>query len=465
MLRSSVAAVLLPCLLAAQGPGCHDLNSVAAIGEDFLAAYPVIGDSCIQVDQRGQTLHQSVHGAFTLAEVVAIASATKTLSAAVLLSLVDSGTLSLDDRVGQYLPEYNSGPLAAITLRMCFAHTSGMPANDPAINDNTTTLRAAAQHLATLPLQAAPGTTFEYGGVSMHIAGAVCEVAAGMPWAQLFQQRIAGPLQMTATDYYAFGPTLNPRIAGGARSNLRDYAAFVDMLRARGSWHGVQVLQPASVDVMLSDQTSGLPVLNTPHPEGAPYGIGIWLDRRDGQGQTVQASAGGAFGFAAWVDRAHDASGVFLTLNRYPLVYPYLQQIWQVCDDALLPAGVQCVGGGSPACDDGMRCNANRAARTGEAEFQIVGSRGPANALGGVLLGGVSSIPAPLFDLDLWIGLPAPVFSIVVGDADGRMVLPAPLSLVPAGTVLGAQWLALDSGGCGSVGLRASHALQLSILP
>lgn len=454
-----------PAFACAQSP-CHDLQAIPVVQQDLLAAYPFTGSSVVRVDQRGVTAFAAPAGTFTLATVVPIASATKTLSAAVLMSLVDDGLLSLDDTVGQYLPEWDIGARAAITLRMCFSHTSGLPADDPAVGDDTITLRQAAMQLANVPLVAPPGSTFLYGGVSMHIAGAVCEVVGGQGWAQLFQQRIAAPLGMTATDYQAFGATPNPRIAGGARSSVGDFAAFVDMLRQRGSRGGVQVLTPASVDTMLSDQTSSLPIAHTPHPDNAPYGIGIWLERRDSHGHTLLAEAAGAFGFVGWVDRAHDASGVFLVRNQNTQTWPYLNRIWAACDDALLPDGVLCVGTASPACVAPTWWNGTLAARAGEPDFALRAAHAPANSLGAVLLGDALTSGAPFADLLAFVGGPgAAVFATIQSDADGRALLPVSLVPVPAGTVVGLQvaWLAADP--CTALGLQASHALQLTILP
>jgi len=204
MIRDLAPFVLVCSVAAAQAP-CHDLLAITAIRQDLLVAFPVTGSSCVQVDQRGATSYREAAGSFTLQTVVPIASATKTLSAAVLMSLVDDGDLSLDDTVGHWLPEWNNGVRASITLRMCFTHTAGLPSTHPAVGDDSITLRAAAMQLANVPLSYAPGTAFLYGGVSMHVAGAVCEVAAGQSWNQLFQQRIATPLGMTATDHGAFG--------------------------------------------------------------------------------------------------------------------------------------------------------------------------------------------------------------------------------------------------------------------
>ncbi|MBK8100756.1 MAG: beta-lactamase family protein [Planctomycetes bacterium] len=462
----SLCAVTL-CQLPSpsQSIGCHDLAGIPPIAQELLAQFPFTGSSCVRVDLLGATVFQQAFGSFTLQQVVPIASATKTLSAAVLLALVDSGLLALDDRVGQYLPEWNVGSKAQITLRMCFTHTAGMAGSSPWISDDSITLRQAAALLANDPLQSAPGSQFLYGGVSMHVAGAVCEVRTGLSWAQLFQQRIATPLQMTATDFEAFGPTQNPRIAGGARSNLRDYAVFVDMLRAGGAWNGQQVLSAASVDAMLADQTSSIPIASTPHPDQAPYGIGIWLDRRDRQGRTVLASGVGAFGFAGWVDLAHGASGVFLVRNQNANTFPRVQRIWREIDDAVLPLGVACVGAGSPGCAAGAWCNGSGPARAGNLDFALLAARAPANAFGVVALGAPLPAGLPLLGVVAHVG---PTFDLIAGltaDTNGRAAVAAPLASAFAGLTFGLQVAWLSPLPCAPLGLQATHGLAVAVQP
>ncbi len=451
--------------LVAQSLGCHNLAGIPPIAQELLTQFPLTGSSCVRVDLLGATVFEQAFGSFTLQQVVPIASATKTLSAAVLLSLVDSGLLALDDRVGQYLPEWNVGTRAQITLRMCFTHTAGMAGSSPLISDDTITLRQAALQLASDPLQHAPGSRFLYGGVSMHVAGAVCEVVAGQSWAQVFQQRIAAPLQMTTTDFYAFGFTQNPRIAGGARCNLRDYAVFVDMLRNGGVWNGVQVLSAASVDAMLSDQTSAIPIASTPHPDSAPYGIGIWLDRRDSQGRTLLASGVGAFGFAGWVDRAHGVSGVFLVRNQNANTFPRVQRIWREIDAAVLPVGVSCVGAGSPSCAAGAWLNGSGPARAGNADFALLAARAPANAPGLAVLGDPLPAGLPVLDLMAHVGPGLAVVADLVADADGRAMLAAPLANSLVGLTFGLQVAWLSPAPCGVSGLQASHAISVTVQP
>lgn len=451
--------------LPAQSLGCHDLHGLGPISQELLTAAPVSGRHAVRLDLATGHVHEQAYGTFTPTTVVPIASATKTLSAAVLMSLVDSGLLSLDDRVGQYLPEWNIGTRAGITLRMCFTHTSGMVANHGAISDETITLRQAAAQLATVPLVAVPGSEFRYGGVSMHVAGAVCEVASGQAWSSLFAQRIAVPLQLNATDFSAFGPTQNPRIAGGAQSSLRDFARCMAMLRDGGAWNGVQVLSPASTGTMLTAQTVGIPVAGSPHPYLAPYGIGVWIDRRDHQGRTLIASAVGAFGFHGWIDRTHALSGTFAVQYVNQFVFPYVERIQAEVDAAVFPAGLSCIGMPSPPCAQGSWLNGTHAANQGNVDFALRFDRVPASMPGALLVGAVQPQGVPFADLSSYVGLDFVLTVPVVADALGRAVVPASLLGVPAGSTFGIQSVWLGNDPCLAIGLQASHGARLDVLP
>ncbi|MBL8753930.1 MAG: beta-lactamase family protein [Planctomycetes bacterium] len=463
VLAVTSASLLLALAPRAQSLGCHDLGGIAPIATELFLAAPLQGSSSMRVTQQGVVLFEQPFGTATLNDVMPIASATKTLSAAVLMSLVDANLLSLDDHVGQYLPEWNTGLKALVTLRMCFTHTSGIQPNDPAVNNQALTLRQAAQQLAGQPLRFLPGNKFEYGGGGMHVAGAVCEVVANQAWDQLFAQRIALPLGMTATDYAGFGPTTNPMIAGGARSTLRDYARFVEMLRLRGTVNGVQVLSTASVDTMLTAQTVGLPIVGTPHPYSAPYGIGIWIDHRDAQGRTTFASGVGAFGFAGWIDRNHDASGVYAIHYLNQISYPYLERMWQEIDAAVLPPGATCLGAPTPACAPGVWLNGDRTVVSGASEFTLRVDRAPASSIGAMLLGDPLNGGLPVFDLSAFLGPQIDVIAGLVSDANGRATLAASLLGVPAASIFGLQSVWLSPAPCTAMGLQASHGLRLDV--
>ncbi len=103
-----------------------------------------------------------------------VASVSKTLSAVVLMSLVDDGLLDLNDSIGQYLPVFTAYGKGHSTIRQCFSHTGGWPDGDDYINDGTLTLAESVDSIAmNIPLAYEPGTAFLYGGISMQIVGRV----------------------------------------------------------------------------------------------------------------------------------------------------------------------------------------------------------------------------------------------------------------------------------------------------
>src|SRR5207237_5562328 len=111
-------------------------------------------------------LHRAYYGSFDGSTVVAIASTSKWLTSATLLTLVDDGALHLDDPVGTYLPAWNrdhAPDKAAITVRQLLSHQAGLPGSAACLGDASLSLDDCAPELAGLPLVAAPGTAFHSG--------------------------------------------------------------------------------------------------------------------------------------------------------------------------------------------------------------------------------------------------------------------------------------------------------------
>ncbi len=249
----------------------------------------------------GTVVYDESFGRWNNGDVAACDSATKTLSGATIMSLTDrsASPFSLNTRLVQYVPAF-SGAKAAITVRQCFSHASGL-ADSTAESDPTITLQQAAIQIAAAPLQYLPGTVFNYGGTSMQAAGAAAEVAAGQQWDAVFDQRIAGPLGLTHTRYVLTSPD-NPRIAGGCESTASEFASFMEMLRAGGVHDGARILSVSAVTQMFTRQTPvNIPIAGSP-TNSSDYGVGVWLDQRDTQGRLVGALAAGARGFSSWID-------------------------------------------------------------------------------------------------------------------------------------------------------------------
>jgi CubicO group peptidase (beta-lactamase class C family) len=179
-----------------------------------------------------------------------------------------------------------------------------------------------------IPLEAPPHTQFAYGGLSMHVGGRLIEVVDGRLWDDLFAARIGNRLGFTATDYEGLGVTDNPRIAGGARTNLRDYGVFLEMLLRGGVHEGQRILSAASVDAIFADQRHGLPIVSAPDGVGeAGYGLGLWRETFDAAGNPIRVSDAGAFGFTPWIEMDRRVYGIIMVdWFRQPLL-PALEAV------------------------------------------------------------------------------------------------------------------------------------------
>ena len=349
MLRTALL-VALAAAVPAQAQDGPDFSSVTALLQDSL---PQFGGGEFLLRQDGRELYRASFAGWDSTRAVPIASASKWLSGTVLMSLVADGTLSLDDTVGDWLPDAPADK-RAVTLRQLFAHTSGLPSLQigGCLDDRTTTLAACAQSILEGPLLSAPGEAFRYGGLSMQVGGYLAEVASGQPFNTLFAERIATPLGLTRTD---FGPGDNPRVAGGASSTAAEYARVVEMLLDGGA----PALTPAAVDSMLADQTRGAEIVYSPYQSlaealGDPalaetrYGVGVWRERVDpATGAVLEAASQGAFGFSPWIDRPNGVVAVLAVQDDLPALYPTYLELKARVGEAL--ASATAIAAGPPS--------------------------------------------------------------------------------------------------------------------
>jgi D-alanyl-D-alanine carboxypeptidase len=134
--------------------------------------------------------------------LIGIASITKTMTAAVVLQLVDEGVLRLDDPLSRWLPPI-AGVEPAITLRQLLNHTNGLgnytlsPALGAALDADPTRPFSADELLAFIgPARFAPGERTEYTNTAFLLLGRVAEAATGRPIVELYRQRLWTPLDL-----------------------------------------------------------------------------------------------------------------------------------------------------------------------------------------------------------------------------------------------------------------------------
>lgn len=279
--------------------------------EHFVDACELPGGGMI-IMRGDEVLYEEYVGSYSAETVVMIASASKWLSGATIMALVDEKKIDLDAPISTYLPKF-TGEKGTITVRQLFSLTSGLPPEHDAVHNHRITLEQAVDAIAEADLVSTPGSEFRYGGVSMHVAARIAEVVTGKSWHEVFNKKITRPLGMSSTRF-GLGLTKNPSPAGGARSTLRDYTRFLRMIARGGELDGVRVLSNEAVDILLADQTQGNPMRGAVarRVAGARYGIGNWVNQVDRKGRSVVNSSPGAFGFTPWIDRDRNILGIFV---------------------------------------------------------------------------------------------------------------------------------------------------------
>ena len=128
-----------------------------------------------------------------------VASVSKTFTAALILSLIEDGQLSLDGAAKSYLPSLPIDP--AITVRELLDHTSGLrdfyfgAGVDHALLSKPARVWNPARSLKYLGKPyAKPGVEWHYSNTNYLVLGMLAEAVGGAPLADQLQDRFLGPL-------------------------------------------------------------------------------------------------------------------------------------------------------------------------------------------------------------------------------------------------------------------------------
>ena len=229
-------------------------------------------------------------GNFTARTVAPIASSSKWLTAALVLQFVDEGKLSLDDKVGKYIPVFDKYGKSYITLRHCLSNFTGIDAEKGLFSKTKfSNLEEAMQNYAKSEIKANPGTEFRYNDIGFNIAARVVEVVSKKKFDMIIRQKLFTPLAMRQTTFTNFdGSAPNP--AAGARSTAEDYINFLQMLLNKGTYKGKKILSEASVAELRKIQTTPDLIKSAPKSAtGFNYALGSWVLESEGDGKVASA--------------------------------------------------------------------------------------------------------------------------------------------------------------------------------
>lgn len=338
-IRIASTAILAPLSLLAQAV---DSKPVKRVGTELPGVRAAVDRMVNQLDLQAAglsvvradvELHRSLHEGMGADTVVPIASASKWLAVATILTLVDDGKLDLDQTVARYVKEFDRDDKRWLTVRQCLSCMSGLPAR-LGVRMRGWDMDQFAATAGGKPLRAPPASAFLYGGVGFQMVAVAATRVTGKSWHKLFAERIAKPLGMANTQFGSLQPIAGepgqatlPWVAGGAVSTLNDYTRFVRMLLANGEWRGKRVLAKALVDEMLRDQVDPLIEVKSAliSARSVRYGLGTW--REELAKDSVRLSDPGAFGFTPWIDPQLAIGGVFAVQDRVGRVLRKLDRV------------------------------------------------------------------------------------------------------------------------------------------
>lgn len=265
--------------------------------------------------------------------VFAIGSITKSMTAIVVMKLVEDGAIALDDAIGAHIAGLPKR-WRKLTVRQLLSNTSGISGSldNPCGHEGPPNSPGAPAYsrsdlfaeVSCLPLLDPPGTAFHYSDFNFQMLGLLIEEKTGKPYASALDELIFAPLGMSATRMLAYASVIPARAdgyewrdggyfnsapmdadlefsSGGVLSTSDDMAKFVAAL-------GGSLLTPESWAALWTRPASVV--------GGSPYGLGFGVTpfkevRRIGHN-------GAAVGFSSSFSYFPDQdAGVVVLTNGY----------------------------------------------------------------------------------------------------------------------------------------------------
>lgn len=163
-----------------------------------------------------------------------IASISKPIVALLVMRLVEKGTLSLDARVSDFLPDYRKDVADKVTVRHLLSHTSGIPDTltrpglwEREIRDPFTPQELLARY-SNGTLEFEPGTRLKYGTMAYVLLSQIIEKATGKTFEKAISDEILTPLEMRDTGMEGESPIVVRNEQG--RSALKGESPVIERL-------------------------------------------------------------------------------------------------------------------------------------------------------------------------------------------------------------------------------------------
>lgn len=220
-----------------------------------------------------------------------VGAASQWFTTALVMLAVQEGTLTLNDKVSDYLPLFTKHGKGHITIGHCLTNNTGIQ-NDQGVgrifqkNKYHLLEEEVNDYAAKREIETNPGTESDYSNIGFNIAARVLEVITKKPYDRLTQEKLFRPLAMRNTTFANEDYNDGINASTGARSTPADFMNFLNMLLNKGTYNGRPFLTETSVDAMFSQTELASKVKNLPKMlEGSNYALGNWILEKKADGK------------------------------------------------------------------------------------------------------------------------------------------------------------------------------------
>ena len=308
------------------------------------------------VGHDGQVVYRNAYGkrallptpeAMTADTIFDIASLTKVVATtSSLMKLFEQGKFRLNDKITQYIPEFQGGK-SDITIRNLFTHFSGL-APDVPLAQPWTGYQTGIRLAATTKPEGPPGVRFVYSDINFILLGELVHRVSGQMLSDYARQNIFLPLGMKETMFQppaALAPRIAPTervtrdgaplrgvvhdptarnmggVAGhaGVFSTGDDLARFAQMMLNGGELDGVRLFSPLTVEKFTEPQS--------PPDQPILRGLGWDIDSQysGNRGELFPIGSYGHTGFTGtsmWIDPSTKSFVILLANSVHPMARP-----------------------------------------------------------------------------------------------------------------------------------------------
>jgi uncharacterized protein YbbC (DUF1343 family)/CubicO group peptidase (beta-lactamase class C family) len=312
----------------------------------------------LTVGHNGQTVYRKAYGkralvpqpeSMTMDTIFDCASLTKVIATtSSLMKLFEQGKFRLNDKVTDYIPEFQGGQ-SDITLRNLFTHFSGL-APDVPLTEPWRGYETGVRLACTTKPAGPPGVRFVYSDINFILLGEIVHRLSGQLLSDYARQNIFLPLGMQET---MFQPpaSLAPRIAptervdktgpplrgvvhdpstrnmggvaghAGMFSTAGDLARFAQLMLNGGELDGVRLFSPLTVAKFTEPQS--------PPDQPILRGLGWDIDSpySGNRGELFPIGSYGHTGFtgtSVWIDPSTQSYVILLANSVHPELRPAL---------------------------------------------------------------------------------------------------------------------------------------------